>query len=534
MEDTNSDYLVLARKWRPSAFSEVNGQQHIIRALRNAVRLNRLPNAYIFSGIRGVGKTSVARIVARSINCEKGPTEEPCGVCDNCGEIAEGRSLDVIEIDGASNNGVDEIREIREHLQYAPVKCRKKIYIVDEVHMLSRPAFNAFLKTLEEPPPHTLFIFATTEISKIPDTVLSRCQCFEFRALSEIEIKKKLAQIAEKENIRITDGALGMFARHANGSMRDAESLLDQIGAYAGEDIDENTIEVALGLVSREKIWNLLKGIINRDADATVSEVRGLFYGGYDVGVIIRELSEAVREMAVVKITSAPEKLLEETEENIGRIKKLVENISATRIQQFYDILLRADSKRRYAENGLAVLEMSLLNMIRLDDVVDIDSLIKNIKNRPAAGNPINPARPSGATYQKKTGNRPESVMEPRTATADWEKIRQAVKKEHPRISAMLGGITETAVEGDKLILFCPTNYLMKQCEINIKTIGEQIKKIAGKTVEAVLRPEERNGAAQVNGKKKAWDNHVKKKMIENPIIEKAVEMFDGRPMFEE
>ncbi|MBI3793625.1 MAG: DNA polymerase III subunit gamma/tau [Nitrospinae bacterium] len=300
----NTGYVVMARKWRPSLFSDVVGQQHIVRALQNAITMNRIAGAYIFSGMRGVGKTSMARIFARSINCEKGPTVTPCGECKNCLEIANGSSMDVIEIDGASNNGVDEIRDIKDHVQYAPVKCRTKIYIIDEVHMLSPAAFNAFLKTLEEPPPHTLFIMATTEQSKIPETVLSRCQCFEFRAISDAQINQRLTEIAEKEKMDITPGAITMVARRAEGSMRDAQSMLDQAASYGGGTLDENTLGVVLGLVSREKVWAVMGAVMKKDTDLAIKQLHDLYYSGFDAGVIIRELCEASRTLAIAKVSA--------------------------------------------------------------------------------------------------------------------------------------------------------------------------------------------------------------------------------------
>jgi len=233
------EYLVLARKWRPQVFEDVVGQDHVVKTLQNAVRLDRIAHAYIFSGPRGTGKTSVARILAKSINCKEGPTQTPCNQCGNCLEITGGSSLDVREIDGASNRGIDEIRELRENIRFSPTSSRYKMYIIDEVHMLTQPAFNALLKTLEEPPPHVVFVFATTEIYKVPATILSRCQHFDFKRISVRQIAGNLGHIAQEEGIGISDVALSWIAREGQGSLRDSQSIFDQVISYAGTDIKD-------------------------------------------------------------------------------------------------------------------------------------------------------------------------------------------------------------------------------------------------------------------------------------------------------
>ena len=239
-------YLVLARKWRPQSFDDIAGQGHISRTLQNAIRTNRIAHAYLFTGVRGVGKTTAARILAKALNCERGPTPEPCNQCSHCEEITNGNSIDVLEIDGASNRGIDEIRQIIENVRYQPAKCRFKIYIIDEVHQVTKDAFNALLKTLEEPPPSVKFILATTEPHRLPETILSRCQRFDFRRISLREIVERLADIANKEGLKITNGALVLLAREADGSMRDAQSLLEQVLAFvepAGDKVGQSTVD---------------------------------------------------------------------------------------------------------------------------------------------------------------------------------------------------------------------------------------------------------------------------------------------------
>ncbi len=542
--ESSGEYLVIARKWRPTTFADVTGQKHIVQALQNAIKLNRLPSAYIFSGIRGVGKTSLARIMARSVNCEKGPTCEPCGECSNCLEIIKGSSLDVIEIDGASNNGVDEVREMRGHLQYAPVKSRKKIYIVDEVHMLSKAAFNAFLKTLEEPPPHTLFIFATTELGKIPETVLSRCQCFEFRAISEDQITEKLVTIAKSENIKITETALRMITRRADGSMRDAQSLLDQISAYSSEEIDEDTVGLVLGLVSRDKIWSLLDAVIKRDVDTALTELNELYYSGYDVTALIRELFEAVRELSVAKVMKAPEKLLEGSDTAIKRVKKMVKDVSAGRLHQFYDILVKTIMQSKSAGNAISILEMGLIKMMHLDDVVPVDEIIRKMKSLGAvAGRP--PQQPSYRpphTASLNTAQPPQAPPLQQAATASGTtghapvsclaSIREKILNENPRVGALLDDVIEMTTNDSDAILYFPTNSLKELCEQHFALLEKVVKEETGRKLKLDLR--ESAEPHQITSEKKTANNlAMKEKLLKDPLIEKAIEMFEGYPEFE-
>src|SRR5713226_876403 len=260
-------YLVLARKWRPQRFEDIVGQEHITRVLRNAIRAGRIAHAYLFTGVRGVGKTTGARILAKALNCEKGPTPTPCNECPNCLEITAGSSMDVYEIDGASNRGIDEVRQIIENVRYQPAQSRFKIYIIDEVHQVTKDAFNALLKTLEEPPPFVKFILATTEPHRLPETILSRCQRFDFRRIATREVVERLGDIAEKESLRITGGALVLLAREAEGSMRDAQSLLEQILSYAAPgadptEIGERLVEDILGVTERRVLYEISHAVI--------------------------------------------------------------------------------------------------------------------------------------------------------------------------------------------------------------------------------------------------------------------------------
>src|SRR5512135_2943846 len=295
-------YQVLARKWRPQVFEDVVGQGHITRTLQNAIASGRLAHAFLFSGPRGVGKTTTARILAKALNCAEGPTPRPCGKCDSCVETAAGTSVDVIEIDGASNRGIEHIRELREAVKYAPVGGKNKVYVIDEVHMLTNEAFNALLKTLEEPPPHVIFIFATTEPQKIPATIHSRCQRYGFKRIALSEIAAKLREIATKEGITVSEQGLVMIARAAEGSMRDSQSLLDQALSYSGMTIADRDLQTILGAVAQETLRTFADGLFAQDAAVLLGQVDQLLEQGQDMRQFLVGLVEHIRNLIVITL----------------------------------------------------------------------------------------------------------------------------------------------------------------------------------------------------------------------------------------
>jgi DNA polymerase-3 subunit gamma/tau len=298
------EYLVLARKFRPQTFDDVAGQEPVVRTLVNAIGQGRIGHAFLFSGPRGVGKTSVARILAKSLNCEQGPTATPCNKCANCKEITDGNSMDVREIDGASNRGIDEIRELRENVKFAPAASKYKIYIIDEVHMLTREAFNALLKTLEEPPGHVIFIFATTENHKVPATILSRCQCYDFRRISLSEIAANLGRLAAAEGITVSPTALSWIAEAGDGSMRDAQSIFDQVISYAGLTISDDDVEDILGLADRKYLYRLSEAIMARNAGVCLMILEEAYLAGIDMKHFYSMLLKHFRNLLLVKIAA--------------------------------------------------------------------------------------------------------------------------------------------------------------------------------------------------------------------------------------
>src|SRR6476659_6124895 len=296
-------YQVLARKWRPQRFDEVVGQQAVTRTLRNAIGSGRIAQAFVFAGSRGCGKTTTARILARALNCDTGPTADPCGTCDACVEIAQGRDMDVLEIDAASHTGIDNIREVViAGLAIAPVRNRYKVFIIDEVHQLSTASFNALLKSIEEPPAHVVFMMATTELHKIPDTILSRSQVFEFKTIPTRAIAEQLRRIADAETIEVPDAALSLIARAAEGSMRDAQSAFDQVIAFAGQTITVNDVATVLGLVGRDVRFGVIEAVIAEDGPRAVAATDRAVESGHDLRLIIRELTKVVRDMMMVAV----------------------------------------------------------------------------------------------------------------------------------------------------------------------------------------------------------------------------------------
>ncbi len=373
-------YLVLARKWRPQVFGQVVGQKPITQTLQNAIAQKRVPHALLFTGARGVGKTSTARILAKALNCEAGPLTDPCNQCLSCREISAGTSMDVIEIDGASNRGIDEIRELRENVRYTPAKSRYKIYIIDEVHMLTREAFNALLKTLEEPPSHIIFIFATTEPHKIPATILSRCQRYDFKRIPLKNIVEHLKHITREENVQISPRGLFHIAREAGGSMRDAQSLLDQVISYAGREIKDEDLAEVLGLMDRKLLYDTLEAIANGESRRCLEVIDHLYQYGYEAEHFCRELLEAIRNLIVLKVTKHPEALMELAEEELGELQKLADRFPYEQLNTLFGLLLKGYEEIVQSSFPRILLEMTLIRMTTLPPMLPIDDLLKRLE----------------------------------------------------------------------------------------------------------------------------------------------------------
>ena len=374
-------YQVIARKWRPQTFADLVGQQHVTETLANAIRNNRVAHAYIFSGARGVGKTTAARILAKALNCVHGPTPEPCGVCDSCKEIAAGTSLDVIEIDAASNRGIDQIRELREMVRYAPAAARHKVVILDEAHMLTGEASNALLKTLEEPPDRVIFVLATTEPENLEDTIRSRSQHFHFRALTFLEITDRLKYIAEKENLQIDTGALSVIARMAEGSMRDALSLLEQARAYCGDDIKDKEVRELLGVVPEDALQELVEAIAGQSAERALGLVHRFQREGRNLQHFCREAIRHMRNLLIARVCGADSDLIAATPEQRPGLAKAAALFTEEDLTRYFQILLQTDNEVRREMDPRVHLEMGLLRLVNASRLAPLEELLAELGN---------------------------------------------------------------------------------------------------------------------------------------------------------
>ena len=373
-------YLVTARKWRPQVFSSVAGQEHITETLKNAIKNNRIAHAYLFTGPRGVGKTTTARIFAKALNCTNLKNAEPCNECDNCKDIQNSQLLDIIEIDGASNRGIDEVRTLRESVKYAPTRGKYKIYIIDEVHMLTKESFNAFLKTLEEPPEHTIFIFATTDVHKVPLTIISRCQRFDFRRIQMDTIKETLLQIAKAENIKIDDKTLTIISKKADGALRDAESYFDQVVSFCGDKIDSETVAKMLNLINDEIYFEISDAILNKNFKS-VFEVTNKIYGnGWDFIDFMEGLIEHFRNIMTVILTEKTS-LTETADVYRNRYMDYIDKFSEGDLLRVLNFLTKVQQELKYSQNQKLKIEIALSHLIALEKSFTLSELISKINS---------------------------------------------------------------------------------------------------------------------------------------------------------
>jgi DNA polymerase III subunit gamma/tau len=382
-------YQVLARKWRPQRFDDVVGQQAVTRTLRNAITSKRIAQAFVFAGSRGCGKTTTARILARALNCDKGPTADPCGECDACIEITQGRDMDVLEIDAASHTGIDNIREVViAGLAIAPVRDRYKVFIIDEVHQLSTPSFNALLKSIEEPPAHVVFMMATTELHKIPDTILSRSQVFEFKTIATKAIVEQLRKIADAEKIQIGDDALALIARAAEGSMRDSQSALDQVLAFSGQTVTLEDVTTVLGLVGRDLLFDLIDAVADEDGPRAFALADRAVESGHELKLVIRELTRVVRDIMMVMVDPARAGEGDLAEGERARLTAVAGRFSREDLMRAFDLLAKCEQDIKVAAHPRYHFEMAMLKWMHLRRLVPLADLLEQM----GSGRPSLPA----------------------------------------------------------------------------------------------------------------------------------------------
>ena len=373
-------YLVLARKWRPQRFEDVVGQEHVTQTLINAIEQDRVAHAFVFTGSRGVGKTSTARILAKALNCEHGPTPTPCNECSSCLEITDGSAVDVLEIDGASNRGIGEIRELREAVRYAPSRGRRKIYIIDEVHMLTTEAFNALLKTLEEPPKHALFVFATTEPRKIPVTILSRCQRYDFKRVALRAIVGRLKRICDAEGLEYEESALTLIGRQARGGMRDALSALDQVIAFTDAKISAISTAEVLGVASREHFLRIGHAILRRDAGELLTLLEEIDSYGHDLVQFSTTLLRHLRDMAVVVAVGDPTALIELSQGELDELRRQLEGVPVAHVERLFRVFSRAVEQLHHSAHPKLLLEMALIRLTSVEPLVPVEPLVRKLQ----------------------------------------------------------------------------------------------------------------------------------------------------------
>ncbi|MFA5084945.1 MAG: DNA polymerase III subunit gamma/tau [Candidatus Omnitrophota bacterium] len=551
-------YIVFARKYRPQAFDEVIGQSHITTTLGNAIAQNRVAHAYIFSGPRGVGKTTTARIFAKALNCERGPTADPCNKCPSCLEIAQGSSLDILEIDGASNRGIDEIRNLRENVKFSPSRGRFKIYIIDEVHMLTLDAFNALLKTLEEPPAHVKFIFATTQAHKVPPTILSRCQRFDFRRISIKDIVESLKAIAEKENLKVDDDVLILMAKHSDGSMRDAQVVLDQVSSFADGRISLEDASKILGAVSDDILFNLADSIKTKDALKALKIIDDLSNEGKDVMQIVLYLIEHFRDLSVAKINKDPRALIDASSEKIKRYEEQAAKFTLE--EMLYTIYTLSNTIDFVRKSSMARVpfEVAMIKLTRMGSIVSPADLMERLekielglKNNAGPSYLSKPdADPRGIHPR---GIHPVLAQEPhKEAKPDkkshhkgldeiigfWNAITDRVKERKISVAMYLNeGYPESVDSGTLSISFPKSSKFHKdtlespECK-NI--ILKAIKDVTGLDLKLRLTISE-NGSGKNGMLKDAMDGSdstikeiSSKKESSEPIISDALEIFGG------
>jgi DNA polymerase III subunit gamma/tau len=559
-------YLVLARKYRPQTFEDVVQQDHVTLTLKNAIASNRMAHAVLFSGPRGTGKTTVARILAKAMNCENGPAPVPCNSCKSCHDITSSGAVDVYEIDGASNNGVEQVRELRDNIKYMPAHSRYKIYIIDEVHMLSTAAFNALLKTLEEPPAHVLFIFATTEPHKIPLTILSRCRRHDFRRISIDAITDHLEIICKKENFFIEKESLDLMAREAGGCMRDALSLLDQVMTCSQGGLARDQILNIMGVIDRKLIFDMTDGILAAKVPDILMVLDEIYDRGQDMKKLYSDLLEHFRNLLVVKLAKNLDKLVDVPKHELKMMTDQVSQITVSHIIQLFDILFKEEPTIRFSAQPKMALEMALIRMCQIKPVLSMDEVIEKLdflKNAVDSGSTVHVVHqvtstptPQNIFGQEKFIESAKAVpVEEEVLTKAsmgkkkdfsqiavgeinfdwkqppeiiWEKIVKKVSEKHGFLGAMLAKSRLVDISEDSMEIESNDNGLQfNRINKNLDKIRKACRVLIGKTPEIILKANENNQTDYKN--KIDQESRLKQEALNHPIVAEAIEIFNGQ-----
>jgi len=516
-------YTVFALKWRPKNFEEIIGQDRIVATLRNAIEKNRISHAYLFAGSRGVGKTSTARILARALNCKEGPTAQPCGTCSSCIEISQGRSLDVIEIDGASNRQIDDIRSLRENVKFSPVSGKFKVYIIDEVHQITSDGFNALLKTLEEPPPFVKFIFATTHPHKLPPTILSRCQRLDFRRISTMEIVGQLEKITRAEKIAIDPEVLSAIAKSSDGSLRDAESILDQLVSFSGGKVSLKDAITVLGIVEQDTLFGVTEKIIQKDAKGILEAFNHVVDEGKEISVFLSHLIEHFRNLMIAKVTRADRQLIDMPQEACDRLLKQSEAFSLEEIFGVFTTLVTTQEMSKRMESLRIPLEISLVKLTHDKKLSGVQAPSHFHQPRHSESAPPTPHAKSASVVLREDNPEPApknpavsvSLEEVRGA---WRRVIEDIAKTKMSVATYLGEGNLVKLENNVLTVSFPRNYSLHKESLEKKENKALIEK-------ALL--------TLFNSEVKVCyfltEKVMERKEEEHPFIKSALDTFNGR-----